>query len=69
MSAPDPSPVPAPPEPVLVGEAVRVVLMAAVVAGWMAIPSTVIDAIGTLVAAVASVVISVFVRRTVTPSS
>lgn len=67
MTTPDPQPSLFGAEPVAVTEAIRVVLMAAVAAGWLTLPSTVIDAIITITGAVLSVGMSIWARAHVTP--
>lgn len=54
-------------EPVIIGHAVTVILAALVTAGWVAIPNTLIDAIGTAVALVLATVGAVLTRARVSP--
>ena len=55
------------PEPVVYANLVQAVLAALVTLGWINIDSTVIDAIGTVVAAVLAGAITLGVRSQVTP--
>ena len=54
-------------EPAAIAEAVRLVLVALVGLGWLTLDEPVVNAVATAVAAVASVVLTVFVRKNVTP--
>lgn len=54
-------------EPVIIGHAVTVILAALVTAGWIAIPNTLVDAIGTAVALVLATVGAVLARARVSP--
>lgn len=56
-------------EPVVIGHAVTVILAALVTAGWVSIPNTTIDAIGTIIALALSTVGAVLARARVTPVS
>lgn len=56
-------------EPAALAEAVRMVLGALVMVGWVAMDDAAINAVVTAVAAVASVVLTVVVRKKVTPVS
>lgn len=56
-------------EPVMVAEAARGVLVAAVAAGWLVIPDTTINLIVSAVGLVGSVVASFLARRKVTPAA
>ena len=54
-------------EPAAIAEAVRLVLVALVGLGWLTLDEPVVNSVATAVAAVASVVLTVFVRKNVTP--
>ena len=54
-------------EPVVIAHAVTVILGALVTAGWVAIPNTVIDTIGTVLALVLSTVGAIIARSQVSP--
>lgn len=54
-------------EPVVIAHAVTVILGALVTAGWVAIPNTIIDAVGTILALVLSTVGVVLARARVSP--
>lgn len=54
-------------EPVAVAEAVRTVLLALVAVGWLTMDDATMSAVATAVAGVASVLLTVLVRRKVTP--
>lgn len=56
-------------EPVIIGHSITLILAALVGLGWLTIPSTTIDAIGTLVAVVLSTVGAVMARARVSPLS
>jgi hypothetical protein len=54
-------------EPVVIAHAVTVILGALVTAGWVAIPNTTIDTIGTVLALVLSTVAAISARSQVSP--
>ncbi|WP_190821945.1 hypothetical protein [Saccharopolyspora pogona] len=54
-------------EPAAVAEAVRLVLVALVGIGWLTIDDVAINSVVSAVAAVASIVLTVLVRKNVTP--
>lgn len=54
-------------EPAAVAEAARLVLVALVGIGWLTIDETAVNAVATAVAAVASVGLTLFVRKNVAP--
>lgn len=70
LRAPEPTPGLDPTgEPVIIAHAVTVILGALVTAGWIAVPNTLIDAIGTGVALVLATVGAVLARARVSPLS
>lgn len=54
-------------EPAAVAEAARMVLAALVAVGWLALDDVAINTVVTAVSAVLSVMLTVFVRKNVTP--
>lgn len=56
-------------EPAALAEAVRVVLAALVALGWITLDDPTLTAVTTAVAAVASVLLTVLVRRKVVPAT
>jgi hypothetical protein len=57
------------PEPVAIAAAVQAVLAAAVAVGWVTLDNAAIATIGTAVAAVASIVVTIITRSKVTPTA
>ena len=57
------------PEPIAIAAAIQGVLAALVAVGWITVDDTTVNAIGTVVAAIAAGVITVTARSKVTPLS